>query len=239
MHTRRLLAVILIVFGTVCIPGTVFAIPIVPDDFEDGTTQGWLANLLNMGGHPAPPANVATGGPSGAGDNYLQVTALGGAGNGSRLTVINGSQWAGDYLAAGVTAVSLSAINLGSTDLFLRLVFEDPTIGPPTNIAYSADALFLPAGGGWMTLMFPVQPGFLTAGLGDVETALQNTTIIRLYHSQDDNFPNPISPIDPVVAQLGVDNIAAVTAIPEPATIWLLTVGIGAFAARRRGNSSI
>ena len=193
MDSRRLLAVVLIALGTVCIPGTVLAIPITPDNFEDGTTQGWVANLLNMGVHPAPPENVATGGPSGAGDNFLQVTALGGVGNGSRLSVINGSQWAGDYLAAGVTAISVSANNFSNTDLFLRLVFEDPTVGPPMNIAYSADALFLPAGSGWTTLVFPVQPAFLSAGLGDVETALQNTTIIRLYHSEDDNFPNPIS----------------------------------------------
>ena len=234
MDLKRLLAIVLIAGGTVCLPNTVLAIPITPDNFEDGTTQGWVANLLNMGAHPAPPENVATGGPSGAGDNYLLVTALGGSGNGSRLSVINAAQWAGDYLDAGISAISMSAINLSNTDLFLRLVFEDPTAGPPVNIAYSSDALFLPAGSGWTTLVFPVQPAFLTAGLGDVETALHNTTVVRLYHSEDDNFPNPINPIDPVSAQLGVDNISAVTAIPEPATMWMLTLGLGTLAARRR-----
>jgi hypothetical protein len=71
---------------------SVFATPLVPDNFEDGTTQGWFV----PGDHPVPPTNILTGGPSGVGDNYLQVTALGGDGPGSRLSVQNFSQWTGD-----------------------------------------------------------------------------------------------------------------------------------------------
>ena len=133
----------------------------------------------------------------------------------------------------------MSANNLGTTDLYLRLVFEDPIAGPPMNIAYSSDPIFLPAGSGWESLIFPVAPLFLTAGLGDVETALHNTTLIRLYHSETANFPNPVSPIESINAQLGVDNIAAVRSdpvVPEPATLLLLATGIGAAAATRRRN---
>jgi hypothetical protein len=234
MHTFRTIAVALFL-ATVLAARPAFAIPIVPDDFEDGTTEGWVANILGMGAHPAPPANVADGGPLGIGDNYLLLTALGGGGNASRLTAINLSDWAGDYIAAGVTAISMSANNMSGVDLFLRLVFEDPIPGPPMNIAYSSDPILLPAGSGWTPIVFPVAPGFLTAppGFGDVDTALHNTTLIRLYHSEDDNFPNPVFPIDTVVAQLGVDNIAATT-IPEPATLTLLATGIGTIAAKRR-----
>ena len=219
-------------------PLSAFAIPITPDTFEDGSTQGWIANLLNMGSHPAPPENVADGGPLGSGDNYLQVTSLGGSGSGSHMTAINFmSQWAGDYLAEDVTAITLDAVNFGNTDLYLRLAFEDPTVGPPSNIAYSSDPVFLPAGGDWTTLVFPVSPAFLTAGLGDVETALANTTLLRIYHSDTDNFPNPENPIPSIAALLGLDNIAAVSdvaAIPEPATLGLVAMGIGAAAAKRR-----
>lgn len=213
------------------------AIPVSPDTFQDGTTQGWVANLLGMGSHPAPPANVADGGPMGVGDNYLLLTAVGGGGNGSRLSAINASQWAGDYIAEGVLGIEMHANNLGMTDLFLRLAFEDPLGGPPTNIAYSSDPIFLPAGSGWTFLFFPIGPSFLTAGLGDVETALHTATLIRLYHSEADNFPNPISPIEAIEAQLGVDNISAfapVPLIPEPATLLLVATGIGAAAATRR-----
>ena len=235
IYACRTIAIAFVV-GIIFAPTAAFAIPITPQNFEDGTTQGWVANLLGMGSHPAPPANIADGGPLGAGDNYLQLTAIGGNGSGSRLTAINLSEWAGDYIAEGVAAIMMSANNLGTDDLFLRLVFEDPLLGPPMNIAYSSDPVVLPAGSGWTTIFFPVGPAFLSAGLGDVETALHTTTIIRLYHSEADNFPNPGFPIDTVTAQLGVDNISAVTitAIPEPATALLLATGIGVIAAKRR-----
>jgi hypothetical protein len=233
MHPLKTIAVALFV-SVVLVPAPALAIPFVPDTFEDGSVQGWVVNLVGMGSHPAPPENIADGGPLGAGDNYLQLTAIGGNASGSRLSVINASQWAGDYIDEGVTAITMSAINLGETDLYLRLAFEDPIPGPPSNIAYSSDPVFLAAGSGWTNLIFPVGPAFLTAGIGDILTALQNTTVIRLYHSETGNFPNPIFPIEAISAQLGVDNIAAVTAIPEPATLSLFAAGMAALAAGRR-----
>jgi hypothetical protein len=236
MRALRTIA-IAVVLGSVLIPAPARAIPLVPDTFEDASTQGWLANLLGMGTPPFPPANVADGGPLGAGDNYLLLTAVGGSGTGSRLNAINLSQWAGDYLAEGVTAITMSVNNLGATDLFLRLAFEDPIPGPPTNIAYSSDPIVVPVGSGWIDVVFPVNLASLTAGIGSVDLALRNTTLIRLYHSEADNFPNPVFPIASVIGQLGVDNIAAVTAIPEPATLCLVATGIGAIAAKRRRRS--
>jgi hypothetical protein len=123
--------------------------------------------------------------------------------------VLNLSQWAGDYIAAGINSISMDLINLGFTDLSLRLVFEDPTIGPPSNIAFSQNAFVLPSGTGWTHVVFPISVSDLQAGLGDVTTALTNTTAIRLYHSPAPNFPNPVFPIESVVAQVGVDNIQA------------------------------
>src|SRR5215212_9214500 len=69
------------------------------DTFENGTTQGWVTALLGSP-NPLPPANVPTGGPAGANDNFLLLTSRGGGGPGSRLTGINTSQWAGNYAAA-------------------------------------------------------------------------------------------------------------------------------------------
>src|SRR4051794_5356164 len=94
------------------------------DTFEDGTTQNWATALLGVL-NPVPPLNISTGGPGGVDDNYLLLRAIGGSGAGSRLTVINfGGQWAGDYLSLGITAIMFDAINLGSTPLSLRLLFE-------------------------------------------------------------------------------------------------------------------
>src|SRR5690606_17750449 len=125
------------------------------DTFEDGTTQGWSVDLLGGGGHPTPPSNQ-TGGQGGAEDNYLLLQSLGGSGAGSKLSAATlDARWTGDYLAAGVTAITMDVINLGQTDLFLRFGFEDPIPGPPANIAFT-DAVFVPAGGGWMPIQFLV-----------------------------------------------------------------------------------
>ena len=171
-----------------------------------------------MGPPPAAalPTNIATGGPGGPDDNYLRLTSLGGSGSGSRLAVDNADpRWTGDYLAAGVNAITMDVNNLGQTDLALRLAFEDPTVGPPSNVAFSTDAVIVPVGSGWTPVTFLIGPGNLTAGLGDVNAALTGATFIRLYHSPDPNFPNPVFPIPAVVAQLGVDNITA-AACPSP-----------------------
>lgn len=153
MQTLRTIAIALVVTGISFAPTPAFAIPLTPQNFEDGTTQGWLAHLLGMGmPHPAPPANIADGGPLGAGDDYLSVTSVGGAGNGSRLSAINFTEWAGDYIAEGVAAIMMSVNNLGTSDLFLRLALEDPTVGPPANIAYPPTlSLFLLVAGGYQS----------------------------------------------------------------------------------------
>lgn len=213
------------------------------NDFEDGTTQGWQTNLLGMGGG-APPV-VQAGGAGGPADDFLLVTSLGGSGPGSRLNIINPSGWSGNYLTNGVTGFATRLRNLGGTDLYLRILFEDPgPITPPSNIAYSADALFLPAGGGWTDAFFSAAPGGLIAGLGTVDAALANTTTLRLYHSFADAFPSPVGGIQPVAAQLGMDDFRAVIVnggVPEPSSWATLIAGFALMSAamrarRRNGN---
>jgi hypothetical protein len=196
------------------------------DTFEDGTTQNWMINLLGLGIPPAPPQNIPTGGPSGAGDNFLLITALGGSGAGSRLTVLNAIQWTGNFIAAGVSKITMNVFNFETVDLALRLLFEDPLGGPPENIAFSTDAVLVPAGSGWLSAVFPITPADLTAALGDVTASLTNTTVMRLYHSSDPGFPGPA-----IIASLGVDNIAAV---PEPLTALLFGSGLVAMLFRQR-----
>ncbi len=204
------------------------------DTFEDGTTQGWTVNLVGTGIHPAPPG-VVSGGQGGVDDNYLLLTALGGDRNGSRLAVANlDSRWTGDFIAAGITAIRMDVINLGNTDLYLRFGFEDPRGGPPENIAFTEHA-FVAAGGGWQTIQFLTTAAALTAALGDIETAITTTTAVRLYHSREPNFPNPVFPIPSITTQLGVDNISAVLAdVPEPATVSLWAAGAALVWVRRR-----
>lgn len=219
-------------FVTVC-----FAVGAVPaqaltlgqtDDFEDGTPQGWVVNLLGGGGsHPAPPENVADGGPGGAGDNYLLLTSVGGDGAGSRMAVINGTQWAGNYTTEGVTGIKMSLKNFGDTDLHVRLLFERVGDFGPTDVATS-DAFFLAAGSDWTNASFNISAADLTTLLGTAENAL-DSTVIRIFSNEDPSFPP-----DPIAAQLGVDDI---NAVPEPGTMATALMGLAFLARRRRATS--
>jgi hypothetical protein len=216
-------AVVVFTAGCLLLPAIACAVPVVGqvDTFEDGSTQGWIINLLGIGSPPAAalPTNIATGGPGGADDNFLQLTSLGGAGAGNRLVAINvDPRWTGNYIAAGVNAITMDVNNLGSTDLSLRLLFEHAAGGPPTDTAISTNPVLVSAGSGWTQVTFLIGVDDLTAGVGDVSAALSDVSIIRIFHSPVLQFPGPS-----LAAQIGVDNI---TAVPEPSTLALAALGI-------------
>ena len=83
------------------------------DDFEDGTEQGWDEGPES----PNPPLNVATGGPAGAGDNYLENVSIGGVGTtpGKSLVQMNSLQWTGNYTAAEITEIHMQVNVLAGT----------------------------------------------------------------------------------------------------------------------------
>jgi hypothetical protein len=171
------------------------------DTFAAGSTNGW-----HDGGGLTPPAAIPGGGPAGAGDGYLQVTAVGGSGPSSRLAAISGAGWIGDYTAAGVTLITLDAINLGSTVLHLRLYFTSAA-----GTALSSVAQVLPVASSWTHLVFPVSAGALTGS--NTAGTLHGVTEMRVFDNADPIFPPP-----PIVALLGMDNVSAV---PEPSPFWL------------------
>lgn len=213
-------------------PSHAGAIPITPDTFEDETTMGWHV----PGPSPVPPVTITTGGPTGLGDAYLQLTAIGVPGPGGRLAVLNESQWSGDYLAAGITSITMDVNNFGPDELALRLLFENfgPLPGPPTDLALTLASVLVPANSGWISVVFDLSPANLSALLGTVSGALGDVDTLRIFHNPDPTFPGPNVGIPLVTAQLGVDNINAVTAIPEPGTMILLSTGVAALVVRRR-----
>ena len=177
------------------------------------------------------PANVGTGGPGGVGDAFLQLTALGGNGPASKLTVLNPAQWAGDYLAAGIGAIGMDVNNPSSSDLYLRfLAFEDPMGGAPANIAFSTDPIVVAANSGWTHAVFRIRPADLTAGLGSVGAALGNTTVLRFYHSTAANFPPLRSTRGDSAAWRGQH--PALAPVPEPMTSLLVGSGLAALLAK-------
>jgi hypothetical protein len=215
----------LIAWLTQALPASAVVIGQV-DDFEDGTTQGWVVGLLGAP-HPVPPVNIPDGGPLGAGDNYLRLTSLGGSGAGSRLAAINLTQWSGDYTAVGLTEIAMDLRNLGQTDLTIRLFLELTMAGPPTDTAISAP-IVLPAGGVWTHAEFAIELDSLIELTGDLSTLLANVTALRIVHSPTAAFPGP-----PSSALLGIDNITArsTNVVPEPSAFPLLALVLAGLLA--------
>jgi hypothetical protein len=211
---------------------TAWAAPIGIDDFEDGTTAGW--HVGDPAAHPADPVNVSTGGPAGAGDAYLQLEALGGSGPGSRLSVLNLSQWTGDF--TGVPAIGMDVNNFGPDDLVLRLLFVNfpAAPGPPTDVAWTLAPVIVPSGSGWNPVLFSLSAANLFAPpvFGTVAGALANVDELRIFHNPDPFFGGPNVGAPAVAATLGIDNIGAVTAVPEPSSMLLMLAGLGAGARK-------
>ena len=228
-----MLRVVVLLALTSLITSTASAAPLTIDDFEDGTTEGWTVG--DPDAHPDAPENIASGGPAGAGDAYLQIDALGGNGPGSRLSVLNLSQWTGDF--TGVTAIGMDVNNFGPDDLTLRLLFVNfaDTPGPPTDVAWTVDPVFVPAGSGWNDVLFSLSLANLFAPIGTVAGALADVDELRLFHNPNPSFGGPGNGAPAVVATLGIDNIGAVTdttPIPEPSSMLLMLAGLGAGARK-------
>jgi hypothetical protein len=200
-----------------CLMGALTAQAITPgqtDTFEDGSTLGWTSGAAS----PAPPVNMATGGPAGAADHFLLLTSSGVHGPGGKLVVIAGPAWDGDYLAAGVDQLTMDLANFGTTDLSLRLFLG----GAPGLTALSLNAVSLPAGSGWVHVSFDLSPGALQGAAAEV---LAGVTQLRLFHGAQPAFPG-----EDIAASVGMDNVSAV---PEPAPLALLAAGL-VWLARRR-----
>lgn len=237
-HTLALVAVVIV--RGLAWPIAAGASPILGqvDTFEDGTVAGWQVGDIS---HSAPPANIDGGGPAGVDDHYMRLTAFGGGNRpGSRLTAFNEMQWAGDYLAAGITSISMDVRNFGPDDVTLRLLLLTLVAGSFPNAAVTFDGILLPAAGNWTSVSFSLLPSDLNVLEGTAEGALSQATSLRIFHNPDPTFSvAPSSSSPPVTALVGVDNIRARAAtVPEPATLSLLALALAISwpAIRRRAR---
>lgn len=174
---------------------------------------------------------LPSGGPAGTGDPFLQVVADA-SGPGGRLTTHNnGSDWVGNYLAAGVTGVAMDLKNFSAQPLTIRIAVKEGS--GPTSPGFStsnAAAFQLPADGQWHRAVFQLTaaemvqignpagglPGLLGGGMSE----------FRILHSTTPSLMGAV-----ISATLGVDNI---TAIPVPGTAAVCGLGFLVLARRRR-----
>ena len=178
------------------------------DDFQDGTLQGWRCC------QGANPTNIATGGPAGMGDRYLEISSTN-----SPLGMVNDSgsspatlQWTGDYMGEGVALLRMNLNNLGANPLSIRI-----SIFSNGGSSYtSTNATVLPAASGWVSADFWLDGAALSlsSGAEALNDVLADVGALRLRHDPDPMDP-PGTP-QPVTGTLGIDNIAA---LPEPGGI--------------------
>ena len=203
-------------------------------DTFSGSIEQWFAGGGPGGAIPDnSPRLESSGGPGGARDFHLRIKSVGSSGRGSKLVAMNASQWAGDYLAAGITAIEMDVNNFGPEDVLLRLLFEDlfEDLTTPLHMATTTTGVMVPANSGWRHVRIGISPGELTAITGTITAALSSTTVLRLLHNSTATFPP-----DAISTELGVDNI---TAVPEPAAVTsmlagLAFIGVLAWLRRRR-----
>ena len=200
------------------------------DDFNDGftDTEGWGTSFQGI-------QILPDGGPAGTGDGFLSYTSVGGFGANSRMVLPNeGNQWAGDYAALGVEALSLDLRNSGNSQFDMRLA-----IGNSDTWYATTTPTIVPAGTDWQTLTFDLSDSVLSlvgGGPSTVAQVLSDVQEIRFLSSVA--LPTIGSGGKPRGDQLsgtiGIDNVRV--AIPEPSSALLIAgAGIGLFRRRVRG----
>jgi len=171
-------------------------------DTFDSDLQGWATG----GSSPVPTLWDSTGGPAGSGDGFLLQATTGDGGPGAKLVVMNTTQWAGDYVSAGVKSVTMDVNNLGATALELRLYIES-TVG---NLI-STSGIAVPTSSGWVSVAFPIDSTAMTFVNGtDYSAIMSNVSRLRIIHGVSTLFP----PVD-VDGLLGVDNVTSGGALPS------------------------
>lgn len=183
------------------------------DNFQDGTVANWTGG----GG----TSNIATGGPAGAGDKYVQFAAN------VNLATFNLNQWTGDYTAAGITDVSADLLDLPSQQpLSMRIV----VFGPTGSRWTSTTAISIPADGNWHHAVFSLRQADLINVLPTGDTYAQTLAAVsRLMFRHDTTGSSGGTNF---VGSGALDNPTAVAA-PEPAALGLLVMS-GLLLRRKR-----
>ncbi len=200
------------------------------DTFEGGTS-GSLMNWSQGINAPQGSLVVATGGPAGAADHFMQITADSTSLGGNRLTAFNRVQWLGNYNTAGITAIEMDLNALtAASPLSMRIAFKSgtSTISP----GYVSNPFTLPNDGQWHHAVFPLDAADFTAINSPTAfgTFMSSPAEFRVIQSSAPSLNG--NAIDAVV---GVDNIHAIgQPVPEPTGVLLAAAGVSFLAGSLR-----
>ncbi len=172
--------------------------------------------------HPNPPSIIADSGPLGTGDSSLRITAAPGSGPGSRLAAYNRVDWTGDYLGAGVSALTMDLQNQSFLTSSVRVAVN----GPGGWFVTEAEELGIFSTWNSVTFTLTAETLFGVEGATDVAATLGNVTELRILHNPDLGFRGGQGQ-----RTLLVDNIQAV---PEASTLLLVVLGSGFLVCRKR-----
>jgi hypothetical protein len=183
---------------------------------------------------PDSAVRQANGGPEGDGDSFFKYTSTGTGGPENRASVrsdIDGVDWAGNYVSAGVSAIAADVENRGDVDLNLRLTIGNGTGGNPrTNGTWytTSVAVSVPVGADWANLKFDLTDAAMSLfqGTDSLSDVLAGVTQIRFISAESLTNRG-----DSIAATMSFDNI---TAIPEPSTALLLGLGLLGLRAHRQ-----
>lgn len=161
--------------------------------FPGTSTQGWSSFQMDF-------SNPGTDGVGGNGDGFLLMSR---ASSGHFGAVARGTEYVGDWRAAGITQIKLWLNDLGNDQAFEVHV----SVGYNDNL-WQYDVGFIPPEGAWgqFTVDLSSASGFThirdTFGR-DFENALQNGNLLHVRHDRAPYMQIP----DSISGELGLDHV--------------------------------
>lgn len=195
------------------------------DDFS-ASSESW-----QIGGAGIQPVRVASAGPDGL-TGYLSHLSDGSGANGKWLMWTSHADWTGNYLSAGITAISLwTNVSSGSSPVSLRVAFDG------AGGWFYSSALSISTG--WAAQLFALNSSNFTYATGSGGTGLYNETfsgVTRFEILAGGGAVSYRSGGDLLQAGTSTNTILidTITAVPEPSSLSLLAIGLGGLVLLRR-----
>jgi len=229
----------------------------VMSDFDDGTTQGW-----HIGPRSHDHINVSVGAEDN-GNTFLKYTTDDSGAHDTRIALMAGKEYRGNYNNMGVTSVVAKMKNLGDSTLNMHLAFGNSLAG--LRARYATEAVELVNDGEWHEMEFSLTENLHFVPIGGhgssraeftVEEVLANIVNLRftqgvfgeVYHERRGEFNGYNAGEELVNAELWIDDIqlssmstsgdvggtGGVSAVPVPGAVWLFTSAIAGLAVSRK-----